>query len=95
VPFQAHAVRQDEAHAQRAGRRDDADEAGLVFRSSFSTEQATTSEYALLRIELLRLQAFRPGVVGNAAVEGLSSLDVVQSVLLPFGDRCVAHHRLL
>ena len=46
------------------------------------------------RAEFLRLQSFGSRVVGNAAVEGLSRLDVIQPVLLAFGDRCVAHHQL-
>ena len=42
-----------------------------------------------------KTQAFGSRIIGNAAVEGLSRLDVIQPVLLSFGDRGIAHHRLL
>ena len=95
VPFQAHAVRKHQAHAQRTGRRDDADEAGLALCNRFSTQQAAARQDTFPGVQLLRLQTFGSRIVGNAAVEGIRGSNVIEPVQLAFGDMGVAHHRLL
>ena len=63
-------------------------------RRSRIIQQPTAGQYALSGIQLLCLQAFGKSVVGNTAVKGLSSLDMIEPVLLSLGDRCIAHHQL-
>jgi hypothetical protein len=70
-------------------------EAAVVLNSRLIFQQPTTAQDAFPGLQLLRLQAFGSRIVGNAAVEGLSSPNVIEPVPLSFGDRCVAHHQLL
>jgi hypothetical protein len=64
------------------------------FSADALSNSAAKGQNANPRIQLLRLQALRTGLVDNAAVEGLSSLDVIEPVLLQFGDWYIGHHQL-